>query len=211
MPFITAEDAVRNAFDYVVIGGDCRTYHSCPTIRGSICYYPHIGSWGMINPFGDPNIDIPAQFGQAVGNPKVQSFTRAAEAPEFARDHGGSSAINFQVWSKPPAADVDAFEKLGNTGWNWKDYHEYSKKSEIVHSPTKEQKDLYPHTFTGEYGGKGGPVPVSIAPHFHTIDKLFQETMKGLKTIDDLYGGDVIFQITGTWMATSNLDPKTWT
>lgn len=43
---------------------------------------------------------------------------------------GGSSAINFYAWIKPPASDIDAFEKLGNPGWNWKDYEAYSKKAE---------------------------------------------------------------------------------
>ena len=62
-----------------------------------------------------------------------------------------------------------------------------------VHLPAKEQTDLYPHTFTAQHTGKSGPVQASIAPHVHTIDKLFQETMinKGLKRIDDPHGGDV--------------------
>jgi hypothetical protein len=28
--------------------------------------------------------------------------------------------MNFYVWCKPPAADIDAIEKLGNPGWNFK-------------------------------------------------------------------------------------------
>lgn len=43
---------------------------------------------------------------------------------------GGSSSINFYAWVKPPAEDIDAFEKLGNPGWNWADYAEYSRKVE---------------------------------------------------------------------------------
>jgi hypothetical protein len=43
---------------------------------------------------------------------------------------GGSSALNFYTWSKPPAADVDAIEKLGNPGWNFKEYLKYSLMSE---------------------------------------------------------------------------------
>lgn len=38
--------------------------------------------------------------------------------------------MNFFCWIKPPAEDIDAFEKLGNPGWNWKDYEKYSHKSE---------------------------------------------------------------------------------
>lgn len=35
-----------------------------------------------------------------------------------------------QVWGRPPAEDIDAWERLGNPGWNWKRFLEYSKKSE---------------------------------------------------------------------------------
>lgn len=38
--------------------------------------------------------------------------------------------MNFYAWIKPPASDIDAFEKLGNPGWNWEDYDKYSKRSE---------------------------------------------------------------------------------
>lgn len=38
--------------------------------------------------------------------------------------------MNFYAWSKPPAGDVDAIEKLGNPGWNWDDYFKYTKRSE---------------------------------------------------------------------------------
>ncbi|EED77894.1 hypothetical GMC oxidoreductase [Postia placenta Mad-698-R] len=43
---------------------------------------------------------------------------------------GGSSAINLLGWTKPEPADIDAWEKLGNPGWNFKRLHEYIKKAE---------------------------------------------------------------------------------
>lgn len=46
------------------------------------------------------------------------------------KEPGGSSAMNFMCWVRPPAEDVDAFEKLGNEGWNWDDYLKYSKLTE---------------------------------------------------------------------------------
>lgn len=38
--------------------------------------------------------------------------------------------MNFFTWSRPPAEDIDAFAKLGNDGWSWKDFFEYSKLTE---------------------------------------------------------------------------------
>ena len=43
---------------------------------------------------------------------------------------GGSSAMNFLFWSKPPTADIDAWEELGNPGWNWDNYLKYTLRTE---------------------------------------------------------------------------------
>lgn len=127
---------------------------------------------------------------------------------------GGTSNMNFYCWIKPPTEDVDAFEKLGNPGWNWAEYEKYSKQSETYvirkpasylylapayiaalrfHPPAKEQTDLFPHTFDPNFRGTSGPVQVTIPPTVYTIDKLVQETLvnQGLKVINDPYGGDV--------------------
>jgi len=46
------------------------------------------------------------------------------------RGLGGSSAVNFMVFQKPPAFDIDNWEKLGSPGWNWNQYHEAVKRAE---------------------------------------------------------------------------------
>jgi hypothetical protein len=38
--------------------------------------------------------------------------------------------MNNYIWCKPPATDIDAIEKLGNPGWNFKDYFKYSQMTE---------------------------------------------------------------------------------
>lgn len=43
---------------------------------------------------------------------------------------GGSSAMNFYAWSKPPAEDMGAIECLGNTGWDWDSFFKYSLRAE---------------------------------------------------------------------------------
>ncbi|KAJ6573700.1 GMC oxidoreductase [Mycena sp. CBHHK59/15] len=98
---------------------------------------------------------------------------------------------------------------LGNPGWNWAEYSKYTRISETFHVAQKEQTDLYPHTHDLAFRGESGPIQVTAPHSVYTIDQLFQETLikKGLKAIKDPYGGD----ITGTWMASANLDPKSWT
>lgn len=167
---------------------------------------------------GDPNIMIPAQFGKTFMNPKYD-WAFLTEEQKFSNNKqyvwsrgkglGGSSGLNFMAWVKPPASDIDAFEKLGNPGWNWNEYDKYSQRSETFHPPAREQLDLYPHTYEASFHGTSGPIHTCTPFHFHTIDELFQQTMvnMGLKSIRDPYGGD----ITGTWIANTNLNPATWT
>ena len=42
---------------------------------------------------------------------------------------GGSSAINFSCWTKPPRQDIDDWEVLGNAGWNWDELEKYYEKA----------------------------------------------------------------------------------
>lgn len=96
MPFITVEDAARKAFDYVVIGGGVGfTLHgilhllntsnqtSGLTAAVRLSEDPSatvlVLEAGTSETFVDPNIDIPAQFGQVVGNPQVRLRSAAAE------------------------------------------------------------------------------------------------------------------------------------
>lgn len=38
--------------------------------------------------------------------------------------------MNFYLWTKPPAADVNTWEELGNPGWNWDVFQKYSLRAE---------------------------------------------------------------------------------
>ncbi|KAF8877062.1 GMC oxidoreductase [Gymnopilus junonius] len=217
MPFVKVDDVSRKSFDYIIMGGGTAGLTAAARLTEDPSVTVLVLEAGPVENLGDSKIDLPAQFGHTLGNPQYDWAFKTVKQ-KHANDNqflwgrgkglGGSSAINFLGWVKPPAADIDAIEKLGNPGWNWADYQKYSQRSETAHLPAQEQKALYPHTYTAEFGGTSGPVQVSIPPHVHTIDKIFQPTMLnvGLKRIDDPYGGD----ITGTWMTSSTIDPKTW-
>lgn len=122
--------------------------------------------------------------------------------------------MNFMCWIKPQAADVDAIEKLGNPGWNWKDYAKYThfaetwvhlKFFELIlpilplslssrgHPAAKEQTDVFPHHYNPEYHGTSGPIQTMTPFCIHTIDHLVRDTLvnAGMKVVEDPYGGDV--------------------
>ncbi|KAF8872796.1 GMC oxidoreductase [Gymnopilus junonius] len=218
MPFVTAEDVAHKTFDYIVIGGGTAGLPAAVRLSEEPSVSILVLEAGRVENLGDFKIDVPAQFGHALRNPLYDWIFTTAKQKNLNNNSvfwsrgkglGGTSAVNFSFWSKPPATDIDNFEKLGNPGWNWAEYKKYSNKSECAHLPGKEQTDLYPQTFTDESCGKSGPVQVVIPPHLYKEDSMFQETMvrRGLKSIKDPYGGD----ITGTWIGASSLDPKTWT
>ncbi|KAJ7323864.1 GMC oxidoreductase [Mycena albidolilacea] len=211
------EDVVDKSFDYVICGGGTAGLTLAARLTEDPSVTVAVLEAGEHN-IGEPLIDVPGQFGQTFGNLKFDwSFPTTPQKHSLNKSYlwqrgkglGGSSAMNFYAWTKPPAGDVDAIEALGNPGWNWEEYSKYTRISETFHVAQKEQSDLYPHTHDLAFRGESGPIQVTVPHSVHTIDQIFQETLvkKGLKAIKDPYGGD----ITGTWMASANLDPKSWT
>ena len=121
------------------------------------------------NGYGDPLIDIPGQFGADLGtkydwNMTTKAGSNGVPSIGWPRGHvvGGSSALNFLVWDRPSSPELDAWEQLGATGWNWNFLYKYMKKAENFHQPSA--KNLAAMNFTpvaSDYGNSG-PLQVSF-------------------------------------------------
>ncbi|KZP27962.1 GMC oxidoreductase [Athelia psychrophila] len=217
MPLVTISDVADKAFDYIVIGAGPAGLAAAARLSEDPSVSVALLEAGEPN-LGDPKILLSAQYGATFGNPKYDwAFPTVPQKNALnlavnwnrGRGLGGTSAMNFMCWVRPPAEDVDAFGELGNEGWNWDDYLKYSKLTECFHPAAPEHTALYPHTSNIAHHGTEGPLLVSTPHHVHTVDLLFKETCeaKGLKVLEDPYGGD----ISGMWMGSSTMDPKTWT
>lgn len=96
---------------------------------------------------------------------------------------GGSSALNLLVWDRGCKADYDAWEDLGNKGWNWKNMYRSMLKVENF-------------TFTPEYGSegvaKGGYIQTLINRIVPSHQITFAPVMQslGLKVNRESLGGD---------------------
>lgn len=111
---------------------------------------------------------------------------------------GGSSAINFLGWTKPEPADIDAWEKLGNPGWNFARLHEYIQKAERLVQPDD----------VGDVNtiGRDGPIFLAYAPMSTGAEASFQKAVEqlGVATVTDTLSGAT----SGSYKMLSSIDPE---
>ena len=82
---------------------------------------------------------------------------------------GGGSVVNGMAFDRASAADYDAWEQLGNSGWNWNSLLPYFKKSTTFTPPSAENVKAYGTTYDASYYGTNGPIQASF-PNFEYRD-----------------------------------------
>ena len=82
---------------------------------------------------------------------------------------GGGSVVNGMAFDRAAAADYDAWEQLGNAGWNWNSLLSYFKKSTTFTPPTADNVRDFGITYDASYYGTNGPVQASF-PNFEYPD-----------------------------------------
>lgn len=114
---------------------------------------------------------------------------------------GGSSAINFMIAAHPSAADIDAWGRLGNAGWDWATLSAYYQRSETLqlddHHPSAGPSSSAGAPFDRGLYGTDGPMKMSL-PHGSedegTVDAAWRLSMAalGLAARDDPRRGDTL-------------------
>jgi choline dehydrogenase len=101
------------------------------------------------------------------------------EAWPRGRVPGGSSAINGMIFIRGAAADYDAWEEMGNTGWGWHSVLPYFRKMETADA----DKD-------NAYRGGMGPLRVSALRWKHPLSSKFIDSFvnMGVPLNPDLNG-----------------------
>ncbi|KAF2628838.1 GMC oxidoreductase [Macroventuria anomochaeta] len=82
---------------------------------------------------------------------------------------GGGSVVNGMAFDRASAADYDAWEQLGNSGWNWNSLLPYFKKSTTFTPPSTENVKAWGITYDASYYGTNGPIQASF-PNFEYSD-----------------------------------------
>ncbi|MCJ1456766.1 hypothetical protein MMC28_007131 [Mycoblastus sanguinarius] len=81
---------------------------------------------------------------------------------------GGGSILNAMCWNRGGSDDYDAWEALGNPGWNWEGILPYFMKSE-TYTPvySEEIAHEYSINYNPAVHGTSGPVQVSYPRYFY--------------------------------------------
>ncbi|KAI0707590.1 alcohol oxidase [Earliella scabrosa] len=193
------------AYDYVIIGGGTAGLVVAARLsedpRATVAVI-EAGNFHV----NEPLVDVPGFFGRAIGNPVFD--WNFVTVPQPALDNailsqprgkmlGGSSGLNFMAWDRASAAEYDAWEKLGATGWNWKNLLPYLKKIETV-SPPPEPEGIFPgavqvaHSAFQAFHGASGPLQPSYNVIYSNITEPYAKTLNnlGIPTNSDPYTGN---------------------
>ncbi|KZT25856.1 GMC oxidoreductase [Neolentinus lepideus HHB14362 ss-1] len=185
----------------------------------------------------DPAILTPAAFTRQIANSEYDwMFKTAPQAHtgdieytiNSGKGLGGSSCMNFLAYNRPTREDIDAYETLGNPGWNWESFEKYCKRSERY-----DADELYPRSVSTEstawrfipgrpealskYGQKyeqdtlgiDGNLALSFPAVVSGGDLALRATLesKGIRALQSPLQGEV----TGTWCSVSTIDIATQT
>ncbi|KLO08735.1 GMC oxidoreductase [Schizopora paradoxa] len=197
----TTSEIASKTFDYIVVGGGTAGLVVAARLSEDPNVTVAVLEAGPAN-LDDPLITIPVHFGKHFGNHKYdwdfstvpqKSANNAVYKWARGRMLGGSSAINFLAWSKPPAEDMDAWEQLGNPGWNASRYFEYSKKAESFHPPQDETvAKMFKQVVKPDAHGYHGPLVTSFPTLVSGLEIPFQEALSnaGIGKAEDPLNGD---------------------
>ncbi|KAI1107184.1 putative GMC oxidoreductase [Jackrogersella minutella] len=150
------------SFDYVIAGaGTCGLL-----LANRLSEDPNV-KVAVIEPGGDvrnnPNVTDVTRFLRALGTDIDWQYTTT---PQLGANNkplpfhagkaiGGTSTINGMTYIRGDKSQFDAWESLGNDGWNWDTLYPYFKQVERFSPPTAAQKTAGA-SFDPEYHGEDG-------------------------------------------------------
>ncbi|MCJ1477632.1 hypothetical protein MMC13_006305 [Lambiella insularis] len=121
-------------------------------------------------------VEVPVFVGADIGGvydwdlstvPQMQLDGAARPMPQ-GKALGGGSILNAMCWNRGGQDDYDAWEALGNPGWNWDGLLPYFMKSETYTPPYSDAiAEEYSINYNPAVHGFSGPVQVSYPKYFY--------------------------------------------
>ncbi|KAJ3556844.1 hypothetical protein NM688_g1797 [Phlebia brevispora] len=214
---VTIDEVSNRSFDYIIVGGGTAGLTLAARLTEDSGRSVLVLEAGAAN-IDDPAILRTASYGSHFGNEAYawnhqtiqQPGALEREAQWFrGKGLGGTSAINFLCWSKPPRQDIDDVERLGNPGWNWGNYQKYLRRTEGFIEPPKDFQVKHGMDFDAWNVGRDGPLKLTYPATIGEGEMNFRQTMMnaGIPLAHLPYDGDT----EGHQFTLNTVDPKTHT
>ncbi|KAK2035178.1 GMC oxidoreductase [Colletotrichum zoysiae] len=203
---------LQSSYDYIIVGGGLsglvvanRLTEDPETTVLVVEYGDFDDSWDVAIPYYSANThpNDTIRFA-SIPQPGLNNRTSSVATGTVV---GGGSTVNGMAFDRGSKADYDAWEELGNPGWNWESMFHYFKKSTTFTLPAPEYVQKYNYSYD-ESTYRDGPVQVSF-PSWQWPDKDIQREVwikdLGVPVLDDHgAGGNNV----GLALLPQNHDPK---
>lgn len=204
-------------YDYIIVGGGAGglvVANRLSETNASVLVVEAGGSG-----YANPNVTAPDGYGLALNTaldwqyPSTPQKGGSSHAMHAGKVLGGSTAINGMLcqlasprivanhtsttgmsFTRAEASQIDAWEKIGNEGWNWDTLWQYYLKSEQYQPPGPEQVHggaAYDASFHGDEGNLkvGYPQAQAINDFLAPLNASYQEL--GIPYSNDVSGGSM--------------------
>ncbi|KAI0066612.1 alcohol oxidase [Artomyces pyxidatus] len=206
----TIEQVSNKKFDFIVVGGGTAGLVVATRLTEDPSVTVLVLESGAAN-LQDPALLTPAAFGSHFGNPQYDWAFRTVPQKnsggyvtnwERGKGLGGSSAINFFQYHRPAKSDIDAFEELGNPGWNWDLLKKYYMKVETFVPPSNKTEVM---SYDLKDRGSNGPLRVAYPSTLSGFEQPYHEALAsmGINRAREPFSGDT----KGTWLTPITVDP----
>ncbi|KAM0127810.1 hypothetical protein ACHAP3_008666 [Botrytis cinerea] len=154
--------------------------------------------------YNNPNVTNPSGYGSAFGTDidwAYQSINQKyagnkTQTLRAGKVIGGTSTINGMAYTRAEDVQIDAWEAIGNDGWNWANLFPYYKKSQALEIPTTTQAEAGA-TYDASANGLDGPLKVGWLNNLEDTNN-FHTTLNdtyaalGVPSNDDVNTGKMV-------------------
>ncbi|KAF7629682.1 putative glucose-methanol-choline oxidoreductase [Aspergillus flavus] len=201
------------AYDFVVIGGGTAGLVNASRLSEDPSISVLVLEAGA-DLTADPRVNIPIFYAALLGSDADWKFQSSPQPGLNGRvlglnqgkALGGSSSLNAHVFVPPFKGAVDAWEELGNLGWNWSKLKDYFSK--VYSSPTVAQdakENLAIEDWPGLNEAKG-PIQTSFGNKTHPIRRAWAELFRSSEQYNA--GDPFIHSSVGSFSCLASIDSE---